>query len=60
MAAGAMSTRNGGVRARQRAPEFRLYVGPAPGPAETGLGRTRDILRVAEHGEGWGVPAEWT
>jgi len=19
----------------------------------------REILRVAEHGEGWGVPAEW-
>jgi hypothetical protein len=19
----------------------------------------RDVLRVAEHGEGWGVPAEW-
>jgi hypothetical protein len=19
----------------------------------------REILRIAEHGEGWGVPAEW-
>jgi hypothetical protein len=34
-----------------RAPSTREAEKPPPPP--------REVLRVAEHGEGWGVPAEW-
>ena len=28
-------------------------------PAQNKPPPVREILRVAEHGEGWGVPADW-
>ncbi|HXK11090.1 MAG TPA: hypothetical protein VMT70_15690 [Vicinamibacteria bacterium] len=30
----------------------RVRLAPPPPPA-------RELLRVSEHGDGWGVPAEW-
>jgi hypothetical protein len=34
------------------------HLGLSPPPPEKSP-PTREVLRVAEHGEGWGLPAEW-
>jgi hypothetical protein len=34
------------------------HLGLSPPPEEKPP-PTREVLRVAEYGEGWGVPAEW-
>jgi hypothetical protein len=35
------------------------HLGLSPPPPQEKPSPNREVLRVAEHGEGWGVPAEW-